>query len=863
MSLTSKTRTVISRFPDFYQSEDSANLLVQFLDVFGHVLEQLEADILRVMRSHWVDTASNAGSEGFDRVRKGDLDRIFAFYLENLGGTSQLKQVNWNFVAQDFTNLAGLVEKLRQPQNPVSKYLQEQFSPETRRLLAEHQFARGELVLARALDVGELIIPAELPLMLLRRTGADVVETRQFVTTHSAVFQHRVSAVTVTVQSSTAGSTYEVTNLTRQVWRVAADDPALRALEIYNPQPFRNQGQVVLERRTGAGELVVPVATRLTLLRQSGPDAGQNSDFETTQDARFPANVRTVEVTVRQTPTANNTYAYVAATSQTWRVESDDPALAALKAHNPQPLRLQTDALQQALIEELNQILQQPLYDNDRFAQVALSEEIQALVREQPQAGRALAHFNYALLEAAYPTAIARSYAAYRERLRGVISVLLGGASTVAGITDIVAVNLGITGDSAAARTAKQQIRVVEFLPQPATIEHQGAYGQGLALREPFVLENPNQIDVQPEIRLHIHPGLFRSLINPRLVNLATGAFVQYRGTVTRNDVLTFAPDGSGFLNGRRLAPGALVGAVPPLPPGTSRWQLEAATGVAEAHFDQTRFDAAAFEQERLDDQALSGPGHGEIHPDHSRFDAPGAQFDTTVFVDPLPVIAAIAVNFERLTPGAFTVRIPWDIPGFTDKFAEFDDHPRHQIKYIIEKVKAAGILAAIAYEKRFTEEHALADQLRLHAMQRKTEEHPASETAPKLALTYTPDATEGGIRHEISEALVTSAVFDHTRLDQSVFWDYKPGVFDQTRFERGNFWSRPGVFDETAFDQVEFGFQPGVFGSSHFDQVGFDPITGQFGRAAFDAATFVAAAGWFDTGRFDQAGFDLENTGS
>lgn len=84
---------IIKHLPHFYQSGDDENLLHGFVEMFGRVLDVAEEDLLRVMRAHWVNTADNSGSKGFDSDLKGDLDKIFALFLENLGGTAQLRQI--------------------------------------------------------------------------------------------------------------------------------------------------------------------------------------------------------------------------------------------------------------------------------------------------------------------------------------------------------------------------------------------------------------------------------------------------------------------------------------------------------------------------------------------------------------------------------------------------------------------------------------------------------------------------------------------------------------------------------------------------------------------------------------------------
>jgi len=87
-------KRIINHFPHFFQTGETGNLFYRFLEVFGSMLDDAENDLVRVMRAHWVDTADNEGSKGFDTNQKGDLDKIFSLYIEALGGTSLLRQIN-------------------------------------------------------------------------------------------------------------------------------------------------------------------------------------------------------------------------------------------------------------------------------------------------------------------------------------------------------------------------------------------------------------------------------------------------------------------------------------------------------------------------------------------------------------------------------------------------------------------------------------------------------------------------------------------------------------------------------------------------------------------------------------------------
>ena len=88
------TRRIIRHFPHFFQSEEYDNTFYRLMEVFGSMLDLAEEDLLKVMRSHWVDTADNLTREEEGFLLPGDLDKLFALYLESLGGTSLLKQRN-------------------------------------------------------------------------------------------------------------------------------------------------------------------------------------------------------------------------------------------------------------------------------------------------------------------------------------------------------------------------------------------------------------------------------------------------------------------------------------------------------------------------------------------------------------------------------------------------------------------------------------------------------------------------------------------------------------------------------------------------------------------------------------------------
>ena len=329
--------------------------------------------------------------------------------------------------------------------------------------------------------------------------------------------------------------------------------------------------------------------------------------------------------------------------------------------------------------------------------------------------------------------------AIYRERIKGLIEVLKNGASTKEGIIAIVAANLGIVGDEPEAVAAREQIEIIEFLPRLHASE---VYE--LEVYEAFSLINPNVIDTTPEIRLRIRPDIPVPLINPRVVNTTTGQSVQYVGSVSGGDTLVFFAGGEAFLNGVSIP---VVGGVPSLPPGASQWRFEAFIGFSEGRFDTSRFDFSTFEEEAL--QAVGV------------FDLDTSRFGEAVFAIEQPAVD-LTMTLPKLSPASFMVRVPWDIPGYTEKFDVLPDNPRNQIKYIVDKVKAAGTFAVIAYEKCFTEEQGLADALTVIVP--RMEEQGMEEVNFDLGSIQKP--YPGGVAHEMADALVTSGVYDFTRFD-------------------------------------------------------------------------------------------------
>ncbi len=389
---------------------------------------------------------------------------------------------------------------------------------------------------------------------------------------------------------------------------------------------------------------------------------------------------------------------------------------------------------------------------------------------------------NRRFLEITYPNELEKSYAPYRERLKGIISILRRGAATRQGILDLVAANLGILGESDAALAAKKQIRIEEFAPEimfvrpPNSSFNTAIYNvsffaaareaptanlsprYSLRLFQEFLTINPNPESSEIEMRLEIAKNLpHQELYNPRIVNISTGELITYEGAVKSGDVLLFRRD-TVLVNGKIYQ---LPHSAPLLPPNNSRWRFEAQLSANEP--------IGLFDQQNFNESTL---GFEEI----------------AVYLE---------MRIYKLNPGRFEVIIPWDIPGYTDKFDEAVDHPRHQIAKIINHVKAAGVLSIINYEKILHETHDLAVKLTLERSPF-LDEHIAKDKINLcgLKIPYSDD-----MRQEMAAKTLTSG-FDYARFDsKSDFGSLPPSYPGENYHEMSDKLVIGGTFDYTSFD--------------------------------------------------------------
>jgi hypothetical protein len=882
--LTGKATRILNRFPDFYHSENPEALLPQLIDLFGQILDQTEADLTEVMRSHYVDTANNWGSQGLAAQEKGDLDRIFSLYLETLGGTSRLTQVNQTFQNTDIRQLSDFIEEIIAAQSPISQDVWSRLPGPTQDLLQCYRSIQATFSAGFSRAFVIRLIAAQDALTLYLRS--------QFSAATEQALDHYDGTEAIAPELDEAIAT-ELNQLLRSpklkykfAERQAQIQVALLIQGLLGQTDRETQQQTIAQQlrkrlsldtqrlliplpkvRLEPDKLPGPLAEELPLLLKQ-PSFCQSilNIFADPEPAIAPSEALRLssEAIAILLQSAQDSLANIILGSVMGERSSYDlqqPALTAEverlmtqgavgddlarlnrqlleAAYRDLPVSNIPTALevQHSLVQALNEnILSDADFDGrhrSHFTELELPKEVHRLrlarqeTNNPAQQTKLLQQLNRLLLETTYPNYLEKSYTPYRERLRHLITVLKNGASTKAGIVDIAAANLGIPikhsegmvkpweaflfdlplslepafysltvspdlrqaffdrgiGISYNATVAMETlprrwvitdissaqvygvyrnadrlsiyrslIRVIEFLPESQSIPyevhpHPTIAGDSVELLLPttFNVANPNALITTPAVQVKIRDrrsdksGILSPLINLKLSNTTTRQYVEYQGSLNCDEVILFLPDGAVLINGVAVSdPHAVIqGRVPDLPIGSSNWTIEALTGSALATLETSLFDFCRFDQEEVEelDEARSSSYRLEV-----------------------------LVMFVKLTPGSFIVKIPWDIPGYTDQFNETEDHPRHEISRLLEKVKASGVQSVVTYEKQFVE---VEEMIEILTVKRSpfSEVHDITALNPVIRSQQKPYGL--GVEHEITDKLVTSAMFDYTSFD-------------------------------------------------------------------------------------------------
>lgn len=703
-TLTGKTRGILLRLPHFYAPEGAGDLLLQFTETFGRALERAETDLYAVLRAHHVQTADNEVTRGFNAPP---------------GERGDLDRI----LALYLEALGGTAQLVR-----VSPAFTER-SLDARclaRVLSDDTDSRFVVYLQRRLGFATRL--------LLRRYR---VESTSF---HADEIRPGFALQLLLAGADGGGrpvAAYLYRRLEPETRALLAGfdggdalDPRLRAALAHdlNARVLPDPGLYRRHWRVWEA-LPLPEAVRRlrsAIFRELLQDATRGATDPLLR--RLASELEHAETV--PTPPGDDLKrlnrmlldaAFGRGPERPWGFE-------------PCPVPTLGE-IRRALVDGFNRLLDDPaLWEPRRFTDVPV--EIGAL---RERFGGDLRWLNRTLLEAALPRAVEPSYAPYRERLLALIGVLRRGASTRQGILDIVAANLGIIGDDTEARRARELIRIEEFAPE------QVAFFTGPAeFHQEFRVHNPNREPAAPEIRITMREAAFAQLAAVRLTEVATGQSVLFPGRLRAGDRLVLR-GAEALVNGVvqrvRLQP-----PVPALVPGDSVWRFEADVVVPEDDLGPQR-ERPVARWDRAVGDTLGTFGEAVLAPDE-------------------PVVD-VEILSQQYHPGYFRVVMPWNIPGFTDKFAEHD-HPREQIRGLVHRAKAAGVRAEVAYRQVFAEEMTPGDRLDF-----------AVVGAPLLAEAHDVDealdvASRQRAREDAGQedALVLSGLFDTTSFDSLNHFD-------------------------------------------------------------------------------------------
>lgn len=751
--ITGNAFNILERLPHFYNPHEVSEQLRQLINVFGRRLGRADTDLYDVLYAHHVETAENEGSKGYTAppAKRGDLDKILALYLEFLGGTSQLVAVKPQFTIRSFDTRA-LARTFVSDQSPLTAYLRKHFAADSWTLLQRYQSTHAH------------IKPAEIQLSLVQALTQNQSSLAKWLMGH-------LSTSTQKLLKSHTGAGPVVATLPKTV-ATEFNQRILNNLRLFPANA------AYLQR------LTLPDAA-WPLLYGIYPDYWR-AQAKATKD---PAKRKQLLTLLNNTEVIESPIGEDTLRLNRLLLEAAFPYNASTRSWGLRLRQIPTlSTVRTLLAKELNRVLTRTdLYSTERFP--GLAESYPAL---QKQHSKQPAWLNRILLESAFPLEIEKSVASYRDRLLGIMRVLQEGASTRQGVLDIVAANLGILGDLADARAARTLIKIEEFSPQQKLVY------QGRPLfYETLQLHNQSPESVDPQVRITVTKDFhFQALANLRIIDVAAGHQATFKQPLKAGDQLVL--EGKRATVNGRSAVDPVGGAVPKLAPGTGRWWIEAdVVNFPPGRFDtaSSRFESASLgsaeiaaaqkragqqSKEKVDPKLPEGAFntlYGKF--DQTRFTTVGtaqqsghriiamSRFDTSTGVYNqsrfgVESVIQVEVRVPHYTPGIFTVTIPWHIPGFTDKFAETADHPRHQILSLVNKVRGAGIQAFVSYRQPFAETHELSE--RLLALQL---EGPALQSEAEMQERFQLDSRQSSQEtHEMSDSLTLAGRLNLTRFD-------------------------------------------------------------------------------------------------
>jgi hypothetical protein len=318
---------------------------------------------------------------------------------------------------------------------------------------------------------------------------------------------------------------------------------------------------------------------------------------------------------------------------------------------------------------------------------------------------------------------------------------------------------------TAAAQQAIQQIEIIEYAPQETTF-----YSGELSFYQNFDIRNTSASDTQPKIQLTINdfPMANSPLLGLTHIRLADADqpdnYIEFTGIAEPGYQLMFDETGTIYLNSVRSDHKMTQGALNLPQESTTSWQFTADLVLKDSNgqanpqpghvgvFDDTQFDQMAFDSitNTTYDEADHQLANKRTETVHFGFDDP---------------VVEINVLAQELTPGSFLVVVPWHVPGFTDQFAENNEHPRQLLKSMLQLVKAAGIEAEISYRQEFSESHDLNNELHLVVVgDMLSEQHPTENSDVQIHGQQNNHEVQ-----EISDEIIFTGVFDCTPFDHPI----------------------------------------------------------------------------------------------
>lgn len=733
--LSGKTVSVLDRLPHFFKANEVGPTLLEFVDLFGHQLDDTEADGYRVLRAHHVEQADNQGFQGYTAPpeKRGDLDKIFALYLEALGGTALLVKTSPRFTSRS-VNVPLLAQRFN-PDDVLGAYLTRTFAVALYSL-----YQKGDP--DAKTDVFAIVTDEKARDLLNQKDPGAWRVIRDAV--YDVVRRYSVQYALVTPEELTSDFVLQLL--------LAQDSTSEYIFGRLSPQT-RN----LLGAYTGSGTL--DATLRIALARDLNTlvlrDPGL---FQENQDEFLLAPTKEPYATISDDAAALVRSIYRDELRVKYSAEPDvnlrQQLLDLLDHAEPVSIPAGDDqvrlnrmllefafdgdfeereiALASDVRDVLVRVLNRLLDDADLFTPGFFPEVADDFPTLQRQYGADMVGLNRLLLESVFPNEIETSYAPYRDRLLGLIQVLRQGASTRQGIIDIVAANLGIIGDDPQTQAAKALIEIEEFNPKRTSF-----FSGNLALYQTFQVNNTNPHDVTPEIwvtMLSAPPGsVLAGLENIRFEDLGSAHTATVSVQIKPRDNLVIKQN-EVTLNTLAVQQGQSV-SVPTLPPGTSNWQFTA----------------------DINAEGATRPA--------GRFDDSNTPWDKADFTPDAAVINATVQSYVD-TPGVFTVVIPWHIPGYTDKFEETPDHPRNQILELVNKVRAAGVKAYVAYKQSFAEEHVHQDQLNLVIKGDGASNYLLAERLDLADNLRASNTERSGEDHDMGDALSLDGRFDVTYFD-------------------------------------------------------------------------------------------------